>query len=384
MMISRKRAWAFGVGAAFVYAAAQTIQIAAVYKELPVAELYLYELPVWLSVIAVSPIVFWLARRFPLFGARASRNFLAHLGLGTFVLLLQFVLVELVRRVVITPIVLHTGIASTRPALEYAHAADDHSVFIQAWMAFRIYAVFFLFVYFAAVVLYHSVRYHSELGAERLHAQELETLLAKSQLDSLRLQLHPHFLFNTLNTVSSLMSKDVSLARRTLARLSDLLRQTLSDSATHEVHLAGELEFLGAYVDIQSARFGPRLVVEKKIEPAAARILVPRMLLQPLVENSIHHGMRDGDSPLIIRIEATAGAGSLELKVVDNGVGLRNRKLVENVGLRNTRERLEHLYGTRQEMRIEAMQGEGFCVVMRLPARIAEERPEEQRRREIA
>jgi len=383
MMISRKRAWAFGVGAAFIYAAAQTFQIAAIFKDVPVAELYLYELPVWLGVIVVSPIVFWLARRLPLFGPRAGRNFLAHLAAGTVVLLLQFVLIELTRRVVITPLVLNT-IASTPPALKYAHLADDHSVLMQAWIAFRIYVVFFLFVYFAAVVLHLSVRYHEELSAERLHAQELQTLLARSQLDSLRLQLHPHFLFNTLNTVSSLMTRDVALARRTLARLSDLLRQTLSDSATHEVSLAGELEFLAAYVDIQSARFGPRLVVEKQIQPAAAKILVPRMLLQPLVENSIHHGMRDGDSPLVICIEAVVESGVLELKVIDNGVGLRNPKLIENVGLRNTRERLERLYGTAQEMRIEATSGEGFCVVMRLPARAAEEPPREQLRREIA
>jgi hypothetical protein len=353
-------------------------------EAVPIPELYLYELPVWLGVIAVSPIVFWLARRLPLFGPSAGRHFLAHLALGTLVLLLQFVIIESIRRFVVTPLVLNTGIASGVEGLKYAHEGVGRSVFEQAWVSFRIYGLFFLFIYFAAAVLYHSARYHDELSAERLHAQELKTLLAKSQLDSLRLQLHPHFLFNTLNTVSSLMTRDVPLARRTLARLSDLLRQTLSDSATHEVSLAGELEFLAAYLDIQSARFGPRLVVEKKIHPAAAGIFVPRMLLQPLVENSIHHGMRDGDSPLVIRIEAVVDAGVLELKVVDNGVGLRNRKLTENVGLRNTRERLERLYGSAQEMRIGASPGEGFCVVMRLPARVAEEPPREHLRREIA
>ncbi len=261
---------------------------------------------------------------------------------------------------------------------------------MQAWYAFRGYWVFFFVVYFAVVILYHGVRYHSELSSERLRAQELQTLLAKSQLYSLRLQLQPHFLFNTLNTVSSLMTRDVALARRTIVRLSDLLRQTVRDSAAHEVALAGELEFLAAYLDIQAARFGPRLVVEKRIDPAAGRMLVPRMLLQPLVENSIHHGMRDGDSPLVVRIEAAVDAGSLELRVIDNGVGLRNQKLVENVGLRNTRERLERLYGTDQEMRVDASSGqrEGFSVIMRLPARVAEELPtageSDQRRREIA
>src|SRR5207253_8882353 len=118
--------------------------------------------------------------------------------------------------------------------------------------------------------------------------------------------------------------------------------------------------------------------------PAAAKVLGPRMLLLPLVENTIRGGMGDGDSALVICIEAVVEAGVLELKVIDNGGGLRDPKLIENVGLRNTLERLERLYGTAQEMRIEATSGEGFCVVMRLPARAAEEPPREQLRREIA
>jgi len=383
MMISRTRLWALAIGAAFLYAAAQTVQIALHIKDVPVLELYLYELPVWISVIAISPIVFWLARRLPLFGPKAGRNFLAHLALATVVLFFQFLLIEGIRDLVVTPLVLGTNIASNAAGQKYAHLSDG-SVLLNALAAFRIYAVFFLFVYFAAAILHLSVLYHRELSASRLHTQELQTLLAKSQLDSLRLQLHPHFLFNTLNTVSSLMTRDVPLARRTLARLSDLLRETLRDAAAHEIALASELDFLAVYVDIQTARFGPRLVVEKNIQPAARRILVPRMLLQPLVENSIHHGMRDGDSPLVICIEASTEADRLELKVVDNGVGLRNRKLVENVGLRNTRERLERLYGTEQEMRVDCPTEGGFCVTMRIPARVAAQPPEEQRRREIA
>ena len=383
MMISRTRAWALAFCAAVVYAGAQTVMLALHVKGVPALELYLYELPVWIGVIAVSPIVFWLARRLPLFGPRAGRNFLAHLALANFVLLLQFVLVELIRKIVVTPLVLGTGIASTEAGIKYAHLGDG-PILSQALSAFRIYAMFFLFVYFAAAVLYHSVSYHRELSVARLHAQELQTLLAKSQLDSLRLQLQPHFLFNTLNTVSSLMTRDVPLARRTLARLSDLLRETLRNAATHEVALASELESLGIYLDIQSARFGSRLVVAKKIERQAARILVPRMLLQPLVENSIHHGMRDGDSPLVIRIEAATEANSIELKVLDNGAGLRNRKLVENVGLRNTRERLEKLYGAGQQMLVDSSPGEGFSVIMRFPARIAEDTVKEHLEREIA
>ena len=388
MMISRTRAWALAICAAVLYTAAQTIQLFLHIKGVPVLELYLFELPVWLSVLAVSPIVFWLARRLPLFGPRAGRNFVVHLVLANAVLFLQFFIIELIRRVIIMPLVLGAHIATTDTAIKYAQLDLGTSLIAQAWLVYRIYVVFFLFVYFAAVVLYHSVSYHRELNATRLHTQALETLLAKSQLDSLRLQLQPHFLFNTLNTVSSLMTRDVALARRTLARLSDLLRETLRDSASHQVALASELEFLDVYIDIQSARFGYRLVIEKRIQPAAQRILVPRMLLQPLVENSIHHGMRDGDSPLVIRIEGSVDTDTLVLKVADNGIGLRNRKLVENVGLSNTRERLEKLYGLDQEMIVDSSQGEGFSVTLRFPARVAEpslqEGPEEQRHREIA
>ena len=384
MMISRTRAWALAIVAAVLYTGAQTINLALHIKGVPVLELYLFELPVWLSVLIISPLVFWLARHLPLFGPRAGRNFLVHLVLANFVLFLQFLVIESMRRAIIMPIVMRGGIANSQSAIKYAQLDLGNSVLAQAWEVYRIYVVFFLFVYFAAVVLYHSIRYRRELNAERLNAQELQTLLAKSQLDSLRLQLQPHFLFNTLNTVSSLMSRDVPLARRTLARLSDLLRESLRDSTRHEVALASELEFLDVYVDIQSARFGARLVVEQKIQPAALRICVPRMLLQPLVENSIHHGMRDGDSPLVIRIEGSVDADALTLKVVDNGVGLRNRKLVENVGLGNTRERLEKLYGLDQEMSVDSSQGEGFSVTMRFPARVAEEPVEENRQREIA
>ena len=383
MMISRARVWAFAVLGAMIYTAAQTMELTRAVKNVPWLELYLIELPVWLSALAIAPIVFAISRRLPLFGPRAARNFLAHLPFAAVVLFLMFILVESGRRFAMVPLVLRTGIASTAQGVKYANLDAVDPVLVNAWQAFRVYVVFFMFVYFALVVLYHSISYRRELNVSRLHAQELQTLLAKSQLDSLRLQLQPHFLFNTLNTVSSLMTRDVALARRTLARLSDLLRDTLRGSATHEVALASELASLAVYLEIQSARFGARLVVEKTVEPAAGRILVPRMLLQPLVENSIHHGMRDGDSPLVIRIGAALDGSSIQLSVVDNGAGLRNRKPVENVGLGNTRERLEKLYGTEQSMTVDASQ-EGFSVTLRFPARVAEEPIEEYREREIA
>ena len=382
-MNSRLRIWALALLAAILYSAGQAANLSERITTIPWLELFLFELPVWLGVVIISPIVFWIARRVPLYGEKSTRNFFIHVVAACVVVSFQFLIVESLRRVVISPIVLASGMATTKQALAYAGAVTTVPLLIAALTAFKYYMLFFFFIYFALAIFYHGYTYHRELNSARLRTQELQTLLAKSQLDSLRLQLHPHFLFNTLNTVSSLMSRDIVLARRMLARLSELLRETLSESAAHEVTLASELNFLDAYLEIQSARFGSRLRVEKSIEPGVLNMLVPRMMLQPLVENAIHHGMRDGEQPLCIRIEATTSNGSLTLTVSDDGVGLRGKKLRERVGLRNTRERLERLYGPAQKMEIESPASGGFSVRLVLPAHLAEYRSTEAKR-EIA
>jgi two-component system LytT family sensor kinase len=384
-MTSRTRNWALGFLAATLYTAGQSVNLTMRVPKVPLLELVLFEYPVWISVLLIAPLVFWLARRIPLFGDRATRNFCIHAVAGSIVVLWEFVLVEAMRRFIVVPIVLGTGIASSKSAVDYAGLSAGHPLIVEAAIDFKYYMLFFFFIYFALAILYNGYSSHRELTTARVRTQELQTLLATSQLDSLRLQLHPHFLFNTLNTVSSLMTRDVVLARRTLARLSELLRETLSGTAAHEVALHSELEFLDAYVEIQTARFGARLRVEKNVEAGAMNLLVPRMLLQPLVENSIHHGMRDGDQPLCIRIEAVTSAQSLNLIVSDDGVGLQSRKLRERVGLRNTRERLERLYGSEQQLQIEAPVSGGFTICLVLPARSRKDEWDEERvAREIA
>jgi two-component system LytT family sensor kinase len=370
-MTSRARAWMLALAGAFIYTAAQTTSLSLAIRDVSWLELFAYELPVWLAVLAISPLVFWLARKLPLVGRHALRNAFAHLVPATLVLLLQFVLVETIRRFLISPLVLATGLAASSPGgVAYARLGADRPVFFQILLSFRAYLVFFVFVYFALVLFYYSVQYYRELHSARLHGQELQTMLARSQLDSLRLQLQPHFLFNTLNTISSLMTRDVALARRTIARLSDLLRETLRDSDVHEVSLTSELRFLDAYLAIQEARFGARMRVEKVIAPDTTDLLVPRMLLQPLVENSIEHGMSE-DRLLCIRVEAELSGASLLLRVVDDGIGLRGRELIEQVGLSNTRERLQRLYGSNHEMDVTAPATGGFTVALRIPARPA-------------
>jgi two-component system, LytTR family, sensor kinase len=383
-MISRRRGWLIAFAAAVLYTAMQTLRLTQVIPKVPWPELYLFELPVWLGVMAMSPIVFWLARRLPLFGPHAFRNFLLHIVPGAIAVTLQFMLVEAMRRYIVVPIVMGSGIATTKPAIDYALEEIANPLVATTLAITQVYAVFWFLIYFALAALYYSFDYYRELTTTRLRFQELQTMLARSELESLRLQIQPHFLFNTLNTVSSLMSRDIILARRTLARLSDLLRTTLRDSGVHEVPLASELEFLDAYLEIQAARFGARLVIEKRIDPGVADLLVPRMLLQPLVENSIRHGMRDGDRPLRVTVEAARVDASLRLRIVDDGLGLATKSLREGVGLRNTRERLSQLYGKNQKMDVIALAKGGFEVVLTIPARAPERGIAEQSRREIA
>ena len=384
-MTSRSRNWALAVLAAILYSAGQALNLSQRLTSIPWLEFFLFELPVWLSVVLISPLVFWIARRLPLYGDKSTRNFLIHVVAACAVVSVEFLFVETMRRNVVAPIVLGSGIATTKAAIGYATVPTGSHILLAVATAFKYYMLFFFFIYFALAIFYHGYRYYRELSTARLRTQELQTLLAKSQLDSLRLQLHPHFLFNTLNTVSGLMSRDIVLARRMLARLSELLRETLSESSTHEVTLASELNFLDAYLEIQAARFGSRLRIEKNVQPTTLTLLVPRMLLQPLVENSIHHGMHDGEQPLCVRVEAAIAGETLNLAVGDDGVGLRGKKLRERVGLSNTRERLERLYGTAQKMEIETPANGGFCVRLVLPAHLAEYRSIDERvEREIA
>lgn len=352
--------------------------------DMPWLELFLFELPVWITVVAVSPAIFFVARRLPLFGPRPLVNFALHILPGALILLTMFFIIEGIRQVAIAPLVQELGIATTPAAIDYLKMAELVPLHVRALGGFRLYVVFFVFVYFATVILYHSVAHYRDLARARLEGERLQTMLARSQLDALKLQLQPHFLFNTLNTVSSLMTRDVQLARRVLARLSDLLRQSLRDSARHEVPLRSELEFLDSYMEIQQARFASRLVVDKDIEPRAFDLLVPRMILQPLVENSIRHGMTDGESKLVISIRAFAKGDTLTLIVSDNGRGLNTDDVREGVGLRNTRERVQQLYRESGALTLSEPPRGGFEVVITLPAREEDEDHLMEPRRDIA
>jgi two-component system, LytTR family, sensor kinase len=231
--------------------------------------------------------------------------------------------------------------------------------------------------YTSIIGLYYFFQRYRLAQAQQLAAAELQTRLAQAQLENLRLQLQPHFLFNTLNTISSLMYEDVRAADAMLSQLSELLRLTLRVSRTHEIRLADELQIAGVYLDLMQKRYENKLHVRYAIDPALNDSLVPQLILQPLLENSLRHGMKPGDIGMDISIAAHRENGTLIVKVSDTGVGLgaQNSATVfgRGVGLSNIRDRLAQLYGASQEFHIDNRAVGGTEVTVRVPYRIAGE-----------
>lgn len=216
-----------------------------------------------------------------------------------------------------------------------------------------------VFVYWMVVAVTTALRF-------RDLSTTLEGQLARAQLDALRSQLRPHFLFNTLNAISVLTLEDAARARHMVVRLGSLLRRSL-DEEEHEVPLRQELGFLDDYLDIQRARFGDRLVVTLDVDTGAADARVPVLLLQPLVENAIEHGWPEKDATTSISLRAERSDGVLRLSVEDNGPGAGDAgQLREGIGLSNTRERLRRLYGDRAAMRLGAARDNGAAAGTRV------------------
>jgi len=207
--------------------------------------------------------------------------------------------------------------------------------------------------------------------AQQLAAAELQTKLVQAQLENLRLQLQPHFLFNTLNTISSVMYEDVRLADAMIAQLSDLLRLTLQASRAHEIPLGEELEITRLYLDLMQKRFENKLCVTYAIDPSLNSSLVPQLILQPLLENSLRHGMKSGSGAMDLFIAAHRENGSLILQVSDSGSGFReidpSGLFGRGLGLSNIRDRLAHLYGDRQRFSISNRRSGGAQVTLNVP-----------------
>jgi signal transduction histidine kinase len=224
------------------------------------------------------------------------------------------------------------------------------------------------------VALLHLAFHYREARDREVRTAQLEGELARAQLSNLRAQLQPHFLFNTLNTISSRMYEDLRGADRMMAQLGDLLRTTLESSTTPEVPVFEELKVLRLYLEIMQSRFEERLEVKIEQEAGCERALVPSMILQPLAENAIRHGILKQSRPGRIDVLVRKEGETLQLQVCDNGPGLSSDTedvWAKGLGLKNTVERLSRLYGSAQSFKLTQRDGGGLSVSITIPFRLS-------------
>lgn len=296
-----------------------------------------------------TPLVVMMARRFRFESGRWSISFIAHALASAVLTAIQIVVGE----AILTLLQLR-GAGAFWNGVRYSFVVNFQSSLPTYWMI--------LFAYFA-------FDYYVKYRDRELRGAQLAAELSRAQLQALKMQLKPHFLFNTLNSISSLMYSDVEMADTMLARLSDFLRLTLDRELDQEVTLSEELEFIRRYLEIEKIRFEDRLTVSVDVARDIGHARVPTLALQPLIENAIHHGIASRPEGGSIAIAAHRDAGSLHISVTDDGVGCGSEEHHprERIGLANTRARLERLYGAAQRFTFADSPAGGFVVEMVIP-----------------
>ena len=222
-----------------------------------------------------------------------------------------------------------------------------------------------LMIYAIIVAIVLGAHAYRTMRDRAIAAARLETRLAEAETAALRAQLQPHFLFNTLNAISALVPDQPVLAQRLIARLGDLLRLSIDQDRSQRSALAHELDFTDTYLAIEEARLGNRLRVVRDVAPDMLAVEVPALLLQPLVENAVRHGIAPSIGGGTLTIEAKAAGGMLRIRIADDGKGAD--AIREGVGLGNTRHRLRQLYGENQSFEIDTAPGKGFRVTILVP-----------------
>jgi two-component system, LytTR family, sensor kinase len=303
-----------------------------------------------------TPAVLWWARRFRLEGPGWPRHLLAYAGL----LLVLLPAIGLVHDLIIGP----------------KYSPFDHFTWAKLLRSIELTFDTGTLVFVGVVGVEHAFVYYRRYQTGLIRSGQLQTQLVQAQLQALKMQLHPHFLFNTLNSITALVHEDPEMAERTIARLSELLRLFLANSTIHEVPLGEELRILELYIEIERARFEDRLTVHYDVPDDLLDAMVPNLVLQPLVENSIRHGIGRHSEPGWIEIGVERCADTLVLRITDNGAGFKPGLAAgeraashQGMGLTITRGRLESLYGLHQSLVVRNLPAGGAEARITMPFR---------------
>ncbi len=298
-----------------------------------------------------TPVATWLAHRFPLERGKWVRSGLVHLLAAPCVSLFHGLIATFLSPWVWPEMTRKEGFLHAYQRSFFMSVSDD------------------LFIYFTVVFVVQGWTYYQRYRDRELRTSVLEAQLARAQLHALKVQLHPHFLFNTLNSVSELMHEDVRVAERVITRLSDLLRMTLENIGTQEVSLRDELEFVKGYLEIEQTRFHDRLKVAYELATETLDARVPNLLLQPIVENAVRHGISKISRDGLICIRSERNGDRIMLTVRDNGPGLKSNSPAANfgIGLSTTRARLEGLYHGNHSLQLNNLAEGGLEVRIDIP-----------------
>ena len=335
-----------------IYAAPTYIEVRAAGHGHMAWRIFTWSILTWLIV--------WLARQYSLVGEAWKRNLIVHLP--------AFLVMSTVHSA--------AGTAITLWLKPFDNMGDSPKTFWPRFVA-RVPGSFGpdLLVYGGVIGIFYALDYYRKYREREYQASRLEAQLAQAQLDSLRMQLHPHFLFNTLNSIVGLVRDNKNNAAvNMLVGLSDLLRHTLEHSSRHEVELREEINFIKLYLGIQEIRFSDRLRIELDIDPRTTKALVPNLILQPLTENALRHGIARSANSGLIGIRSAVTDGHLRLTVYDEGAGLPDDWQLKGsvgIGLANTIARLQQLYDDDQQFDIRNRAEGGVEVVIVMPLRMS-------------
>jgi two-component system, LytTR family, sensor kinase len=316
---------------------------------------------VWHLWTCFTPLVIRIGRSFPMGRSSWARSLIIHVPIALFLSAFHLAFC-IFMTILIRPFDVYSSTASFM---------DQYLKTMRFWLPLE------FIIYGATLGLGHALNYYEKYREREFRAAQLEAQLAQAQLQALKMQLHPHFLFNTLNGIASLVRDNKSTAAvNMIVGLSDLLRHALENSGKQEVPLKEELDFLELYLDIQQMRFSDRLKVQMEIQPETLTARVPNLILQPLVENAIRHGIAQRVSAGLVAVSARRENGLLQLKVYDDGPGLLEGWRMEDsggIGLANTRERLEQIYGTEHRFDVRNREEGGVEAIVLIPMRMEAE-----------